>query len=282
MEPALEHLSQWMMESAVGHHGDENRWQRLDLESVATDDLASNLLCQKLVALGAQCVSSQSATCWRINLCDTQNEWLSRLNKSIRRKLRLLQTRAIQTGRAIYKVAATQSERATIFKHLVRLHNDRRNQLGELGCFEFPGFFDFLNQIVERPESGDMVKLSLVELDGIVVAAGLCFESENGLMVYQTGISMPSKSNADFVAANPGWLLNLFHIDYARQRGLSYIDYLRGNEKYKRQLGALPVMVNFHMVVPPVAGAVIRQKIWSMAQVAKGFGKEVIQVLPQL
>jgi hypothetical protein len=36
------------------------------------------------------------------------------------------------------------------------------------------------------------------------------------------------------------------------------------------------------MVVPPVAGAVIRQKIWSMAQVAKGFGKEVIQVLPQL
>ncbi|HBJ38250.1 MAG TPA: hypothetical protein DDZ51_26545 [Planctomycetaceae bacterium] len=282
IEPVIEHLSQWMMESAVGVHGDENRWQRLDMESVTTEDLPSNLLCRKLEARGAQWVAGDAAKCWRINLRETQAQWLGRLNRSIRRKLRLLQNRAIQTGRAVYKIASTPTERLTTFQHLVRLHNERRNQLRESGCFEFPGFQEFLNQVNENPESSEVAKLSLVELDGVVVAAGLCFESPKGLFVYQSGITLPSKSKTDFVATNPGWLLNLFHIEYARSRRLQFIDYLRGDEPYKRQLGAVPNRVSFHMVTPPVTAAVVRQRIWALAQSAKALSKEVIDILPQL
>jgi len=282
IEPAIEHLAQWMMESAVGLHGDVNRWQRLDLESVAPDDFTSNRLCQSLAGRGAQWVEGEAAPCWRVDLRETEAQWLARLHKSIRRKLCSLRDRGIQTGRAVYKIASTQTERLATFEHLVRLHNERRKQLGDEGCFEFPGFQEFLTEVITSPDSAEMVKLSLVELDGMVVAAGLCFESENGLLVYQTGISLQSKTTADRVAANPGWLLNLFHVKYARERRLSYIDYLRGNETYKRHLGAEPTQVKFHMVVPPITAALVRQRIWRWAQTAKGLGKEVMESIPQL
>jgi hypothetical protein len=282
MEPVIEHLSQWMMESAIGLHGDENRWQRLDLESVALDDFASKRLCQNLATRGAQWIEGDAAPCWRIDLRETEAQWLARLHKSVRRKLCFLQNRGIHTGRALYKVASTQAEKAKTFEHLVRMHNERRKRLGDVGCFESPDFSEFLREVISSPESDEMVKLSLVELDAMVVAAGLCFESEDGLFIYQTGISLQPEQTADRVAANPGWLLNLFHIQYARERRLSFVDYLRGNETYKRQLGAVATPVNFHMIVPPTTAALVRQRIWNWAQTAKGFGKEVIEYLPQL
>lgn len=281
LEPVLDQLSQWLMESAGGLHGEENRWQRLDMESVARDDVASTLLCHKLAARGAQWTEGEAAACWRIDLCETQAEWLVRLNKSVRRKLCLVQTKAIQPGRAIYKIATTQQERLSNFDHLVRLHNARRNQLSEIGCFECPGFHDFLYEVISNPDSSELLKLSVVELDGLVVAAGLCFESIDSLLVYQSGISLPPKPSSDVAAANPGWLLNFFHIEYARQRRLQFVDFLRGDERYKRHLGAVPVPVSFHMVVPPFNSAVIRQRIWNLAQTAKCLGKELIQALPQ-
>jgi len=282
LEPVLDHLAGWMMESAGGLHGEENRWQRLDLESVARDDVASTRLCHKLAARGAQWTEGEAAACWRIDLCETQAEWLGRLHKSVRRKLCLLQTKAIASGRAIYKIATTRQERLANFAHLVRLHNARRKQLGEIGCFEFPGFLDFMNEVISDPESGDPVKVSVVELDGVVVAAGLCFESTDSLLVYQSGISLPPKPGSDVAVANPGWLLNFFHIGYARQRRLQFIDFLRGDEKYKRHLGAVPAPVRFHMVVPPFNSAVVRQRIWAAAQAAKCFSKDVIPPLHRL
>jgi len=281
LEPVLDHLSGWMMDSAGGLHGEENRWQRLDMESVARDDVASRRLCQKLASRGARWTEGEAAACWRIDLCETQAEWLARLNKSVRRKLCLLQTKAIEPGRAIYKIATTRQERLSNFDHLVRLHNVRRNQLGEIGCFECPGFHDFLSEVISNPESSDFVKMSVVELDGVVVAAGLCFESTDSLLVYQSGISLPPKPSSDVATANPGWLLNFFHIGYARQQKLQFIDFLRGDEKYKQHLGAVPAPVSFHMVVPPFNSAVVRQRIWTLAQAVKCFSKEIIQSLPQ-
>jgi CelD/BcsL family acetyltransferase involved in cellulose biosynthesis len=281
LEPVTDALAQWLLEAANGVYGDDNCWQRLDLESVGPDDLATLLLCKKLSDSGAEWVTEKSSDCWKIDLTGSKEQWISGLNKSVRRKLRLLESRAVQNGRAVYKIAKTNEERSAMFDKLVCLHTARRHQLKESGCFDHPGFHDFLYQVICSPDANDFVRVSQVEVDGTVVAAGICLENNDGLFVYQSGISLPRESNPDLAAANPGWLLNLFHIDYCWKRNLKFIDYLRGDEKYKTHLGAVPMRVNRYMVVPPNASSLIRQRIWSLTRTAKGIGKEVKQILPR-
>lgn len=279
LDSATDVMAKWMIEAAYGDHGDENRWQRLDMESVSADDLATALLCQKLSAMGAQCETNQSASCWRINLTVSREQWLSSLNKSIRRKIRLLETRAIQTGRAVYTIAKNEHERLAMFEKLVALHSARRHQINESGCFDFPGFYDFLNHVITCPDADRLVKVSQLELDGEVVAAGLCLESDNGLFVYQAGISLAPDSKNDIAAANPGWLLNWFHIEYGWERGLAFVDYLRGDEKYKSHLGAVPTRLNHYRVIPPIRSALVRQRLFSFAQSARDLGRGAKQCL---
>lgn len=281
-ECVTDHLSKWMMEAAFGTHGDENRWQRLDLESVSLQDRGSRLLCEKLAGRGAELIEGESAPCWRIELQQSCDEWLAGLNKSIRRKIRLLEKQAIHSGRAIYKIASNQQEKGAFYDYLVRLHTDRRRQLNETGCFEIPGFEQFLAGVIFDADADNLVKLSVVELDGQVVAAGLWLEDSNGLYIYQAGISSTLESSDDLASSNPGWLLNLFHLRYAREKGLAFVDYLRGDERYKKHLGAVPTKLLYNMVVPPVTSAVVRQQVWSLAQAAKGIGKEIIGMTTQI
>jgi CelD/BcsL family acetyltransferase involved in cellulose biosynthesis len=270
-----------MMEAAFGAHGDENRWQRLELDAVQADDAATALICNKLSSMGAELVLGESATCWRIDLTVSKDQWLASLNKSVRRKIRQLETQAIHCQRAVYKIATTHQERLATFGHLVSLHTARRHQRNEVGCFDCQGFQAFLYKLITDANAGDLVRLSKLELDGTVVAASLCLEGNEGLYVYQAGILPPAKSCKDIVESNPGWLINLCHVEYGRQRKLSFIDYLRGDEKYKSNLGAVPWPQKRFIVVPPIASAQIRQKIWTLAQAAKDFGREVKHVLPQ-
>jgi hypothetical protein len=281
LESAVDCLSRWMIEAADGGHGDDNCWERLDMESVSPDDVATNLLCKKLSNRGATWLQRPSASCWRIDLNAGHDQWVAEMHKSIRRKIRNLLTRAVQSGRAKYKIATTISQRLAIYESLVRLHNARRHQLNDVGCFGTPGFYEFLKQIVSDPQAIPFVHLSQLELDGNIVAAGLCLKGVDSLFVYQSGISIPDESNSDLVETNPGWLLNLYHIEYARRSNLRYIDFLRGDERYKRHLGGNANRVDFHMIVPPVASAVIRQQIWTLAQATKNLGKELIAALPQ-
>lgn len=281
LEPATDCLANWMIEAAEGTHGDENCWERLDMESVLPSDVATNLLCKKLADRGATWIRRPAASCWRIDLSIGHDQWVAGMNKSIRRKIRNLVVMAVQSGRAKYRVATTLSQRLDAYENLVRLHTARRKQLNDVGCFETTGFYPFLKQIVSAPQAIDFVHLAQLEIDGNIVAAGLCLKNPDSLLIYQAGISIRDDSDSDLVGTNPGWLLNLYHIEYARRQGLRYIDFLRGDERYKRQLGGNPNSVDFHMVVPPVASAVIRQQIWSFAQATKSLGKDLIAALPQ-
>jgi CelD/BcsL family acetyltransferase involved in cellulose biosynthesis len=280
LELAIECLADWMMEAAQGLHGDENRWERLDLDSVSPNDDATNLLCEKLSSHGAAWLKQPAARCWRIDLSGGHESWLNGLHPSIRRKVRSLTLKAIQTGHANYKVAKTTAERLDVYENLVRLHSARRRQLGDEGCFATQGFYEFLKQIVSDPQAGKLVHLAQLEINARTVAAGLCLEGANSLFVYQSGILVPDGAGSDRLENNPGWLLNLYHIAHARSRNLRYIDFLRGDERYKQHLGAVSNHVDFHMLVPPTASALIRHQLWTWAQATKALGKELIAALP--
>jgi CelD/BcsL family acetyltransferase involved in cellulose biosynthesis len=280
-ESTADQLSDWMVQAAMGEHGPENRWDRLDLEAISHDDQPIDLLSKKLSERGCQPTVQDGPVCWRLAVEETADQWLMRLNKSIRRKLRQLDQQAIKTGRATYRIAETNEEKRLVLERLVKLHNARRAQLGEVGCFATPGFKEFIQGVIFADWRSGAVRLSQLELDSRTIATGLCLETHDGLYVYQCGIEVSGDGKGDLAAANSGWLLNLYHIQYAYQRKLKFVDYLRGDEPYKHQLAAVPIRQQNIMLIPPVARAKVRQQVWTFGQAAKGLGKFIVNQVHQ-
>ena len=115
----------------------------------------------------------------------------------------------------------------------VDMHEARRKQLGETGCFAVSGFQTFIEELNGSSDQSPL-QLRLLYLEGKPAAVNLGKVIANCLFVYQTGFF------PDFAKHQPGWILNLMVIQEGLAGGFQSIDFLRGNERYKRSLGAVP------------------------------------------
>jgi CelD/BcsL family acetyltransferase involved in cellulose biosynthesis len=66
-----------------------------------------------------------------------------------------------------------------------------------------------------------------------LIAAGVHFETDDSLLFYNAGI------DPDAFDLSPGVLLTYAYIERALERGLRRFDFLRGNEPYKYEWGAV-------------------------------------------
>ena len=73
-----------------------------------------------------------------------------------------------------------------------------------------------------------------MHLDNEPVAGTLAFVQGDVLSVYLMGM------DDRFAESRPGFLLSIALIRWACQNGVDTIDYLRGDEEYKKRLGAKP------------------------------------------
>lgn len=77
------------------------------------------------------------------------------------------------------------------------------------------------------------LRLEFLEIGGKPAAAYLCFEYDDRLWIYNSGL------DPKYHGLSPGWALLGHLIREATERGLTAVDFMRGDEAYKIRLGGV-------------------------------------------
>lgn len=207
---------------------------------------------------------------YRLALPATWEEWVSQLSRSRRHRVRQLWRNQFETGKATIHIA----DKATLeqgFSILVDLHQKRRNQMGQRGCFASKRFHQFLQEAArEHLESGQL-RLQWIELEGRPIAVELDLEEGDTLMHYCSGIE------TDCEYARPGWLGVTAAIRHAIDSGKATFDFLRGDEGYKSHWRGQPAPLMNLEFIPPKFSAKVRSQLRGSLRRAKQHAKRILR-----
>ncbi len=225
-------LADWLVEKASSV---QEGWDVMDIDAVSSLDPSWKFFFHALNRRGCKQQWFPAANCWRLNLPSSWDEYLASMSKNRRKQLRHIDRDWYATGRAVQKVIDDPSELQQGLDHLCRLHQLRRQSLGEPGCFTSPAFSQFLSQVALRLHSHGSLRLYLLEIDGQVAAAEFALKMDRVTYLYQGGFD---PALAKF---SPGQISTLGMIRHAIEQGCKAFDFLRGDEDYKARWRAEPV-----------------------------------------
>ncbi|MFN3149370.1 GNAT family N-acetyltransferase [Bremerella sp.] len=207
---------------------------------------------------------------YRLALPATWDEWVSQLSRSRRHRVRQLWRNQFDTGKATIHIA----DEATLdqgFSILVDLHQKRRNQMGQPGCFASKRFHSFLQEAAREHLASGQLRLQWIELEGRPIAVEMDLEEGDTLMHYCSGIAI----DCDY--ARPGWLGLTAAIRHAIESGKTTFDFLRGDEGYKSHWRGQPVpMMNLEFI-PPTFSAKVRSQVRGSVRLAKQQAKRLLR-----
>ncbi len=155
----------------------------------------------------------------------------SKQRHELRRKRRRLEREA--PGAAFR--SATSETLESDLKIFFELH---RGAKGHKGHFMKPEIATFFVRLAEVLMPLERLRLDFLELSGRPVAASFGFRYEQTLYLYNSAYEPES------ARLSPGLLLVAHLVEEAIEQGLERFDFLRGPERYKYELGAVPVPLN--------------------------------------
>ena len=216
------------------HAGLHRSWQLIDWDGVSGQDDVTLELIRLLGAAGCRLRESGCVSTWRLPLKSTFEEQIAACGQGTRRKLKRIRKRLLETSEISLRSAETPEQAAQGLEILVDLHQRRRTQLGEPGCFHETHFRQFfLNAARDLFEAGAW-KVDWVERKGTPIAAEAGFFQDDTFFMYQSGFS-PEHQELE-----PGWIIKVGMLLTGIEQGWSAIDYMRGDERYKKDLRAEP------------------------------------------
>jgi CelD/BcsL family acetyltransferase involved in cellulose biosynthesis len=241
----------------------QDRWHLLVLTSVAADDAPTGLLVKALAGRGCNVHRRPGFPCWRIELPADWESYLDQLSKSRRKEARKLVQKMLDAGLAVAHVVRQPSQHAAAFELLVKLHQRRRQALGEPGCFASPRFAAFHREVSQALCERGQCEIHWLEIDGQPAAAEYVLVGKAESFVYQAGME------PTMLGFRPGKLLMWALIRQAIAQGLRGVDFLRGAEPYKAQLGASPQQIAEYRIAAPRCTARWLLRLWAIVQAAK-------------
>lgn len=150
-----------------------------------------------------------------------------KLRKNIRRRGRLLDEAGVK-GRWVESTA----ELVATLDDLQELHTRRWKAKGGAGLFD-EGRHRLLAGLARRADARSGARLFVFEADGAVVAAMFCLLHKDTISIYKTGW------DPDYKRFGLGIALATAALEWAHAHGLATVDYLRGAEPHKYELGGV-------------------------------------------
>lgn len=170
-------------------------------------------------------------SCWVVSFPPTWDELLQRLSHRGRRRARNAM-KNLRAGSMTYHVWNEHDEMVANWKVFVELHQMRRHQKGEPGCFAEGHFESFLRRAAFRLAEQGQASLVAVRFEEKFIAVALQLRSENRTYLYQTGM------DSSYIKQEPGHVINAIMLESAQAGGIGQFDFLRGNEPYKARWSA--------------------------------------------
>jgi CelD/BcsL family acetyltransferase involved in cellulose biosynthesis len=161
----------------------------------------------------------------------TFDDYLATLSKKDRHEVRRKLRRAESKGEVRLEDSADPLRDLEVF---IELHQRR---WGDDGLFRATAGGDasrrFFARLLELLGSDGTARLTFLTVGGTRIASGMHFETQDGYLYFNAGV------DPDARALSPGVLLVAKYIERAIASGKRRLDFLRGNEPYKYEWGAV-------------------------------------------
>ena len=256
----------WLLAAAHGTKANgskKHNWDLLELDGIDGADRIVARLVSRLSEKGALVHRSNGPNCWRIELPPSWDEYLALLSKSHRKQVRRVQRRMLESGRAVLHTANDEQQLLHGMKILTDLHMQRRNGLGEKGCFSSSRFTGFLHEAAMQLLEREKLQLHWLELDGSPAAAEFHLLGGGVTYAYQAGVD-PKRLDEE-----PGRIINIATLQKAIADGQQGFDFLRGDEPYKAHWRAQPRCSIALRVAPRRVASQIRHGAWLAGRAVK-------------
>ncbi len=214
-------------------------WTTLDLPSLPSGSPTLDYVPDLAGRKGWQVAVEEEETTPKAELPDTWDEFLAGLRKKdrheLRRKLRRLDR---ESENRQYDAANGDSLEGSMreFFTLLRASREDKNE------FLTPERENFFLDVARELASRDQFRLYFLEVDGENVAACICFDYGGDFLLYNSGYE-PAHSRLSV-----GLLNKALSIQTAIENNRKVFNFLKGNERYKYNLGGRDEAV-FHMTV---------------------------------
>lgn len=209
---------------ALGGHD----WEELDLRGLREASPTLSTLPGLAEGLGFEVTRELEAVSPRLDLPATWEEYLGRLPKKDRHEVRRKLRRLAQYGDVRLQVLTSPEETAKGLEDLLRFMVESREDKARFMTEKMGQFFRHM--VAELSKVG-LVRLYALELDGQAVASILCFDVGGCIYLYNSGYDPGYSSLA------VGLLSKVLCLRDAIEQGRRRLDFLRGNESYKYDLG---------------------------------------------
>lgn len=212
-----------LLEALGGHE-----WDELELRGLREASPTLSILPGLAEALGLQVTRELEAVAPRLELPASWEEYMGRLSGKDRHELRRKLRRLGQHGDVRLQVLTSPEETAKGLEDLLRFMVESREDKARFMTEKMKQFFRHM--VAELSKVG-LVRFYALELDGQAVASILCFDLGGCIYLYNSGYD-PAYS---FLAV--GLLSKALCLRDAIEQGRRRLDFLRGDESYKHDLG---------------------------------------------
>ena len=237
----------------------------LEIEGHTSEETTWQILFDRLAQTGWSVRPRALEGTWLAKLPDNWSAFYQTISKARKRKIKKALSH-LREGRATCRILTTHDECLAAWPKFVMLHQKRRQQLGQSGCFADTNFESFLRQVVS--DCAELGQVVLVEISHESQPIGylLLFRTSHRLWMYQSGF------DPDFDHLEPGHLINTCTLRYAIEAGVTEFDFLRGDELYKEAWGTSRIPLFTTRCTAPHATARLKDSLWTAGRQLKLLG----------
>jgi len=207
----------------------EEPWQEIVLWAVREGSPTLRALPGICADLGLSFTAEMEDVCPQLTLPRNWEEYLARLKKKDRHELRRKLRKLPQVGEVRVEVLEASAEVGAALDDFFRLHGAARP---DKAAFMTERMARFFRRIVSALAQEGLVEMIFFTLNGVRLAAVLCFRAEGELLLYNSGY------DPTYAGLSVGLLSKALALRHAIDQGRKRFDFLRGAEPYKYDLGA--------------------------------------------
>jgi CelD/BcsL family acetyltransferase involved in cellulose biosynthesis len=213
----------------------DDGWTEMELRGLPAYSPTLRILPEMASARGLKVTTEDEAVCPRVALPGTWDEYLAALGKKdrheLRRKLRRLQKGG---GRVEFNLLCSPEEVEGALDDFFWMHRTSRQDKSHFMGEKMEAFF---RRMAVTLAAEGLVCLYMMEMDGHRVASVFTFDCGDDLSLYNSGY------DPEYAHLSVGLLSKAMCLGNAIERGKGCLDFLRGSESYKYDLGAKDLTV---------------------------------------
>jgi CelD/BcsL family acetyltransferase involved in cellulose biosynthesis len=164
----------------------------------------------------------------KLDLPPTWQEYLGTLTQKQRHEVRRKLRRFWEAGDVNYRIVEDSESASQSIALFLKLFRESRQDKAIFLTARMESFFTSLAKAMSQ---AGLLRLGILELNALPVAAVMCFDYNRTVFLYNNGY------DPQYSSLSPGLISKVLSIKDSIERGRRIFDFLKGAEEYKHRLG---------------------------------------------